>query len=75
VLSASKVNKISYYGRPVHERQPASEELFLYLIKSCLFRALAPILSMIENGSFDKSKLNSRIAALETLMDIRRQIS
>jgi hypothetical protein len=64
-----------YYGRPVHQRQPASEELFLYLIKSCLFRALGPVLSMIEDGSFDKSKINSRIAALETLMDIRRAIS
>lgn len=52
-----------------------SEGLFPYLVKACMVRLMGPMLNDAQTGVFRSSKIRKRMRALETLFDIRQQVT
>lgn len=55
--------------------QEFTEGLFPYLVKACMVRLMGPILNDAQTGVFRSSKIRKRMRALETLFDIRQQVT
>lgn len=77
---ANSVQRISdslalYFGVRRQQVMSPKHDLFLYLVKSALFRTLGPSLAMLEAGTFDFKRIKGRLEALEALLDIQPNIT
>lgn len=64
----------AYYEKDREQSAGVYEELFVYLLKACLFRTFGPILNMLEQGRCDTGRVASRIQAVRILFEVKERL-
>ncbi|WP_282940225.1 phosphotransferase [Paenibacillus sp. RC67] len=75
--SVKRINEaLALYAASSEQAKPYDpDDLFAYLLKSALFRALGLAQAMLDAKSFEMKKMKGRLVALETLLDIKKNIT